>query len=295
MYIACNTSFKQWNPDVRRTLEQIDVTKRMIRQYPDDFELALTAQDIRDAFARGRIGSLMGIEGGHQIDSSLATIRMMHDLGVRYMTLTHNCHTPWADTHAQPPLYNGLTDFGKDLVLEMNRVGMFVDLSHVSYDVMRDVFSIVKAPAIYSHSSAHAVCNSTRNVPDEILQLTVQNGGVVMVNFLSGFVCCSSSVPCPLETLADHIEYIARRFSVDIIGIGADYDGGSPFPNNLGDVSGYPYLFAELVTRGFTEQEIAKILGGNLLRAMDRMEAVARELQNEDADDSYIEFDRTCP
>ena len=292
VYIPCKSTFTQWSDDVKRTLEQIDVTKRMVKQYSQDFELALTAQDIRGAFARGRVASLMGIEGGHQIDNSLATIRLMHELGVRYMTLTHNCHTPWADTHAAAPIHNGLTSFGKELVLEMNRVGMFIDLSHVSVAVMRDVLTTSKAPIIFSHSSVHSICNTTRNVPDEILELTARNGGVVMINFLSDFICCSNV--CPLSDVADHIEYIAHNYGVDYIGVGADYDGGSNLPTGLEDVSKYPHLFAELVARNFSESDVAKILGGNLLRAMEAMEAVALQLQTGNPEESFIIPERTC-
>lgn len=295
VYIGCTVDYTQWTNDVMRTLEQIDVTRRMIQMYPNDFQLALTAADIRAAFNQGKVASLMGIEGGHQVDSSLATIRMMHQLGVRYMTLTHNCHTPWADTHAQPAVHNGLTAFGKDLVLEMNRAGIFVDISHVSEKTMRDVLAISKAPIIFSHSSVYSLCNSTRNVPDEVLALTKANGGVVMINYLTGFICCNTPGPCTISHVADHIEYIATRYGVDYIGLGADYDGGSSYPEGLDDVSTYPYLIAELVARGFTETDVSKIIGGNLLRAMEQMEAVARSLQQEELEDeSFIVTPKTC-
>jgi len=293
VYVSCDKDFTVWSDDVRRTLEQIDVTKRMVEWYPETFELALTAQDIKDIFARGKIASLIGMEGGHSIDSSLAALRMMYDTGARYMTLTHSCHTPWADTCSDPPLHNGLTDFGIDVIREMNRIGMFIDISHVSATVMHEVLSISRAPVIFSHSSSYALCNNSRNVPDDVLRLTAANGGVVMVNFFSSFVCCGRA--CALADVADHIEHMANVGGVDIVGIGGDYDGVSSLPVGLEDVSKYPELFAELIRRGFSDADIIKILGGNLLRAMEQMEQTARDLQEEtNPGETFIRPGKTC-
>jgi len=181
VYVTCDVNYLNWNPSVRETLEQIDVTQRMIEHYSDDLQLALTAADIRSALASGKIASLMGMEGGNSIDSSLGTLRTMYHLGARYMTLTHNCHTPWADTCREAPVNNGLTDFGVAVVAEMNRLGMLVDISHVSFDTMHDVLAVTKAPVIFSHSASYTLCNHSRNVPDDVLVKTGDNGGVVMV------------------------------------------------------------------------------------------------------------------
>ena len=267
----------------------------MIELYPSHFELALTAADIRRIFASGRIGSLMGMEGGHSIDASLGTLRMMYGLGVRYMTLTHSCHTSWADSCTPTPLHGGLTDFGRKVIAEMNRLGMLVDISHVSPDTMRDVLSVTKAPVIFSHSSALALCSNVRNVPDDVLASTAANGGVVMVNFYSGFVCCQAL--CNLTDVADHIEYMASVAGYDHVGIGADYDGVSGLPVGLQDVSTYPALFAELLRRGVSEEDLIKVAGGNLLRVLEATEIVARELQAETLSDEAreVDFARTCP
>jgi len=294
VYVGCNSNVYAWTDSVRATIDQIDVTRRMIDAYPDTFELALTSQDIKDIFARGKIASLMGMEGGHSIDSSLGTLRMMYDLGSRYMTLTHNCHTPWADSTSLNPIHNGLTDFGVDIIREMNRLGMFIDLSHVSHDVMRQVLGITRAPVIFSHSSAYSLCNNTRNVPDDVLSMMKANGGVVMVNFYSNFVCCQAS--CQLSDVADHIEHLVNVGGVEIVGIGGDYDGVPSLPVGLEDVSTYPELFAELLRRGFSDQDIIQILGGNLLRAMEQMEIVAQAMQAEGPPgETFIKFSRTCP
>ena len=295
VYVGCRSPYTDWADDVRTTLDQVDVTRRLIDLYPEDFELALTAADIRRIFASGRIASLMGVEGGHSIDASLATLRMLYQLGARYMTLTHSCHTSWADSCSPAPLHGGLTAFGQQVVLEMNRLGMLVDISHVSPDTMRDVLAVTRAPVIFSHSSALALCSNVRNVPDDVLRATVTNGGVVMVNFYSGFVCCQAI--CNLTDVADHIEYIASVTGYDHVGIGADYDGVTGLPNGLEDVSTYPYLFAELLRRGVEEADLIKLAGGNLLRVLEATEEVARQLQAAGRPSEVLEtpFARTCP
>lgn len=289
---------------VKQTLNQIELVHRMIETYPDVFEVALTADDIERAFKNGKVASLFGMEGGHSIDNSLDTLRAMYRAGARYMTLTHNRNTPWADSCTDTPLNNGLSAFGEQVVLEMNRLGMLVDLSHVSPDTMRDALRVSRAPVIYSHSGAGGVCNHPRNVPDDVLPLVKQNGGVIMVVVLASFTSqqvydhqrgrqaaqerfrqqfgnedarvqaamrdWDAQNPEPEATLsqvADHIDHIRRRIGIDYIGIGADFDGGGGV-KGLEDVSKYPYLTAELLRRGYTEQDIAKILGLNLLRAM---------------------------
>lgn len=277
VYVGCNSDYLAWNPSVRETLEQVDVARRMIQLYPQDFELALTADDIRRSIANGKIASLMGMEGGHSIDSSLAALRMFYDLGVRYMTLTHSCHVPWADSCTPAPVYGGLTDFGNQVVLEMNRLGMLVDISHVSADTMRDVLAVTQSPVIFSHSVALSLCNNTRNVPDDVLLKLKSNNGIIMINFVPSFVCCSNS--CTMENVADHIMYIASLIGWDNIGIGADYDGAD-IVSGLDDVSTYPYLFAELLHRGVSESDLAKVSSGNLIRVLSQVEVIAKSLQS---------------
>ena len=300
----------------RTQLEQIDLARRMIARYPDAFELARTAAEVRAAKRRGRIASLLGIEGGHAIENSLGALRAYYDLGVRYMTLTHNVHTAWADAAAQlPAAHGGLTPFGEAVVLEMNRLGMLVDLSHTSVATMDDALRVSRAPVIFSHSNAKAVCDVPRNVPDEILRRLAANGGVVMVSFVPGFADPAVArvmqpaideynrrvkqartdaertaieqdifgnlklPPSGVAQIADHIEHIRDVAGVAHIGIGADFDGNSLWPEGLSDVSMYPNLFAELVRRGWSDADLVLVAGGNLLRALERAEQVAAQLQ----------------
>ena len=294
---------------VKQTLNQIELVHRMIETYPDVFEAAYTADDIERAFKRGKVASLFGMEGGHSIDNSLETLRAMYRAGARYMTLTHNKNTPWADSCTDTPEHGGLSEFGEQVVLEMNRLGMLVDLSHVSPDTMRDALRVSRAPVIYSHSGAGGVCNHVRNVPDDVLPLVKQNGGVIMVVVLASFTSqqvydhersrqgaqlrfgadtqqlrdWEAANPAPKATLAqvaDHIDHIRSKIGVDHIGIGADFDGGGGVVG-LEDVSKYPMLTAELLRRGYTESDMAKILGLNVLRAMRGAEHTAWVMRRE--------------
>jgi membrane dipeptidase len=301
----------------RTQLEQIDIARRLIERYPDTFTLASTAADIRAAKAAGRIGGMLGAEGGHAIEDSLALLRMYYDLGVRYMTLTHNNHTSWADSAmAAAKGHGGLTGFGEQVVAEMNRLGMLVDLSHTHPDTMRDAIRVSKAPVIFSHSNARALTEIPRNVPDDVIKTLPANGGVLMVSFVSPFTSqAAADVAFPamqeylvraqgkteeerkaiyaeiraemaakmpkvtVAAVADHIEYIRKLAGVDYIGIGSDYDGNDNWPTGLEDVSMFPNLFAELVRRGWSDEDLGKLAGGNVLRALERAEAVAREMQ----------------
>lgn len=300
------------------TLEQIDIVHRMVKRWPETFELALTADDVERAFKRGRIASMIGIEGGHQIDSSLATLRMMYDLGARYMTLTHNNNPPWADAAADQAAHGGLTTFGEEVVREMNWLGMLVDLSHVSPDTMEDALRVAAAPVIFSHSSARAIADVPRNVPDAILRQMPKNGGVVMVSFVPGFTSTEVATydrrasaqltlfrtqnprdeaavnkamdewrkanPGPRATVAqvaDHIDHIRKVAGVDHIGLGGDFDGITEVVQGLEDVSKYPALTAELLKRGYSDDDVKKVLGLNVLRAWKQAERVAADLRKQ--------------
>ncbi len=279
---------------VRATLEQIDIVHRMTRRWPETFELATTAGGVERAFKAGRIGSLIGMEGGHSIDNSLATLRMMFALGARYMTLTHSANLAWADASTDKPVLGGLSKFGEEVVREMNRLGMVVDLSHVSADTMEDALRVTEAPVMFSHSSARAICNVPRNVPDNVLQMVAKNGGVVMVTFVPGFISQAvadfdarpaaerggqTPPPATLSQVADHIDHIRKVAGIDHIGLGGDFDGITQVVVGLEDVSKYPDLTAELLTRGYQDDDIRKILGLNILRVMRQVETVAAGLQ----------------
>jgi membrane dipeptidase len=301
----------------RVQLEQIAIARQVIAKYPDRLALALSAADIRRDFKQGRIGSLLGLEGGHAIENSLGALRAYYDLGVRYMTLTHNVTLDWADAANDSAKHNGLTPFGDSVVREMNRLGMLVDLSHASPATMSDALNVTQAPAIFSHSSARGLVDVPRNVPDSILRRLSANGGVVMVTFVPGFVSpavllydqnttrpamnelrqrfgddtaaitratkeWSSTHPAPRATLsqvADHIDYVRKVAGVDHVGIGGDFDGISEVPQGLEDVSTYPALFAELARRGWSDNDLRKLAGENLLRVFAQAEAVARRLR----------------
>jgi len=305
---------------IRETLEQIDIVKRLVKAYPADLELARTADDVVRIHRSGRIASLIGVEGGHQIGGNLAALRQYYDLGARYMTLSHFKNNEFADSATDDPKYHGLNDFGRAVVQEMNRLGMLVDLAHVSEETMRDSIEVSKAPVIFSHSGARAIDDHPRNVPDGVLQLLPKNGGVVMVNFYSGYVSddvrkwnaeqaaeearlkslyvgqpekaeaamkeWTAAHPVPqvsVAQIADHVEHIAKVAGYDHVGIGGDLDG-IPYTDaapGMNSVSGYPLLFAELIRRGWSDENLAKLAGGNVLRVMRQAEAVAASLKNE--------------
>jgi len=282
-YVPCG-----FNDSVRMGLEQVDVIKRMVINYPDTFMFAKTVADIEESFRQGKIASLIGMEGGHMIDSSMGALRMFYELGVRYMTLTHSCDTPWADGWNGGFYHEGLTDFGKKIIGEMNRLGMLIDLAHVSDATMRDAITTSSAPIIFSHSSAYGVCDSKRNVPDDVLQMTKENNGIVMVNFYNYYITCDKVANT--SDVADHYDYIKSKIGVDNIGIGADYNGVGYTPEGLEDVSKYPNLIQELQSRGWSSEELMKITSGNILRVLGDVERVAHDLQRTDpsGDESWI-------
>ena len=300
----------------RVQLEQIDIARRVIERYPDRLALALTSADIPRDFKRGRIASLLGLEGGHAIENSLGALRTYYDLGVRYMTLTHNVTLDWADAALDSAKHNGLTPFGESVVREMNRLGMLVDLSHVSPATMSDALNVTQAPVIFSHSGARALVDVPRNVPDSILRRVTTNGGIVMVPFVTGFVSPAVQLyeqstrptidqlrkqygsdtaaitravndwrkthPPPRATLAqvaDQIDYVRKIAGVDHVGIGGDFDGITEVVQGLEDVSTYPALFAELARRGWSDGDLRKLAGENLLRVFSQAEAVSRRLR----------------
>jgi membrane dipeptidase len=270
---------------VTAVLEQVDLVHRMVAAHPSHLGLALTAAQARRQFRAGRIASLLGAEGGHCIDSSLPVLRMLHRLGVRYLTLTHNDNVPWADSATDAPRLHGLSDLGRQVVREMNRIGMLVDLSHVSADTMRDALDTAVAPVVFSHSSCRALVDHPRNVPDDVLQRLAGNGGVCMVTFVPDFVSqeCRDWARSPegtpptatLQQVADHVEHAREVAGVDHIGIGGDYDGCGVLPQGLSDVTCYPALLAELLDRGWSEQDLRKLMGENALRALADSEDLA--------------------
>ena len=306
---------------VEVTLEQIDLVKRMATAYPNDFQMAYTAEDVWRAHRAGKIACMIGIEGGHQIDASLPVLRQMYALGVRYMTLTHSKDTPWADSATDNPEHHGLTPFGRAVVGEMNRLGMLVDLSHVSPDTMRAALAVSRAPVIFSHSGARALVDHPRDVPDDVLALVAKNGGVVMVNFYPGYVSQARAIwdadeageearlnappfgglyigqperakaalaawkaahPAPVVTVsqvADHIEHIRQVAGVDHVGLGSDFDGVPDTPQGLDGVDKFPAVLVELARRGWSDQDLAKVAGANVLRVMAEAQAVAQRLQ----------------
>lgn len=300
----------------RVQLEQIELARRIVARYPDTFALALTAEDAERAFREKKIASFIGMEGGHVIENSLGALRAYYALGARYMTLTHNTSLAWADSATDPPArHGGLTKFGEEVVREMNRLGMLVDLSHVAPETMHAALRVSEAPVIFSHSSARAICDVPRNVPDDVLQLLPKNGGVVMIAFVTGFVSPESAkvlmpafqefnaraktlasekergalwkeIFAPLKVpkatvgqVADHVEHVRRVAGADHVGLGADYDGNDSWPTGLEDVSMYPNLFAELIRRGWSDADLVKLAGGNVLRVLRQAEAAAKRLQ----------------
>ena len=305
---------------VQMTLEQIDIVRTMVAKYPKDFEMAYTADDIEHIEKSGRIASLIGVEGGHQVNNSLPVLREYYALGARYMTLTHFKNTDWADSATDEPAHHGLTAFGRAVVHEMNRLGMLVDLSHVSPDTMKAALETTRAPVIFSHSSARALVDHPRDVPDDVLRMVKQNHGIVMANFYPTFVSegvarwhadragasakfdalyvgqpdrikaamdkWEHAHPLPNATIAqvaDHIDHIRKVAGVESVGIGSDFDGIEATPVGLDGVDKYPALFEELARRGWTDDELADLAGRNLLRVMREAEAVAKRLQAQEA------------
>jgi membrane dipeptidase len=305
---------------IRETLEQIDIVERLVKAYPDDLALARTADEIVRIHKSGKVASLIGVEGGHQIGGSMAALRQYYDLGARYMTLTHFKDNEFADSATDDPKYGGLNDFGRAVVHEMNRLGMLVDLSHVSPDTMRDALEVTKAPVIFSHSDARALSDHPRNVPDDVLAMLPANGGVVMVNFYTGHLSepyrlwsaehsaeqarldslyvgqpdireakmkeWEDAHPAPkaeIGLIADHIEHIVKVAGHDHVGLGGDLDGigYDEAPPGMNSVSGYPLLFAELIRRGWSDKDLGKLAGGNLLRVLRKAEAVAASMKDE--------------
>lgn len=260
-------------------LEQIDIALEIIRRYPEAFGQAFDASDVQRIFAEGRIASMLGMEGGHAIENSLGALRAFYAMGVRYMTLTHNGTLDWADAANDEHRHGGLTPFGKEVVREMNRLGMLVDLSHTSPETMNDALDVAEAPVIWSHAAARGMRDHPRNVPDQVLRRLPDNGGVVMVTFVPSFLSDRGSAT--IADAADHIEHVATLAGMDHVGIGSDFDGISSTPVGLEDVSTYPALFAELSRRGWTEQELAQLAGENVLRVMRQAEDAARRLQRE--------------
>ncbi|XP_024944676.1 dipeptidase 1 isoform X2 [Cephus cinctus] len=304
-YVPCSS---QHLDSVQLALEQIDLIRRLVNKHPQSMVLVSSADGIERAHKDGRLASLIGVEGGHAVGASLAVLRMLYELGARYLTLTHTCNTPWADCSTadepgQVPHIGGLSNFGKNIVLEMNRLGMMVDLSHVSVPTMLDAMEASRAPVIFSHSSAHALCNSSRNVPDHALRLLAQTGGIVMVSFYPHFISCGEK--STLQDVAAHINHIRKIAGVDHVGIGAGYDGinlerlpvklkesfnNCPTscqlptvrtPAGLEDVSKYPELFAELLARGWSEKDIRKLAGLNLIRVFKAVEEVRDRMTEE--------------
>jgi len=265
------------------TLQQIELVHAMIKHYPDTFELAANADDVERIVKAGRIASMMGIEGGYSIESSIDNVQRLYDLGCRYMTLTHSKSLDWADSATDDPKCGGLSDFGREVIREMNRVGMLVDLSHVSIECMQKAIQTTKAPVMFSHSSARALTDHARNVPDEVLRLMPENGGIVMVNFYSKFVAPSAvltkdeTAAGSIHDVVDHIEHIIKVAGIDHVGIGSDFDGVPRLPDQLEDVSTYPRITQELLNRGYSEADIHKLLGTNMLRVLRKAEQVAEK------------------
>ncbi|MEU4621350.1 dipeptidase [Actinoplanes sp. NPDC023801] len=268
---------------VVRTLQQIDLVYALHRRFPGRLELVSTADGVESAFRAGRIAGLLGAEGGHSICDSLAVLRMLRELGVRYLTLTHNQNVAWADSATDTPRLGGLNDFGREVVAEMNRIGMLVDLSHAADTTMRDALAVTTAPVIFSHSSARALCSHPRNVPDDVLTALPGNGGVCMVTFVPDFLSDDRWAwsrepegpppPVTVEQVADHVEHVREVAGVQHVGLGGDFDGCADTPAGLDDVSRYPRLFGELAARRWSDPELAALAGGNMLRVMRSAEA----------------------
>jgi len=264
-------------------LEQLDIARRILEAYPDAFGFAGSASDVERVFGSGRIASLFGIEGGHVIENSLGALRAFYDAGVRYMGLTHFANTDWADSATDSAVVGGLSPFGEEVVREMNRMGMLVDLSHVSPATMSDALDVAEAPVIFSHAGAKALADHPRNVPDSILVRLRDNGGVLMQLFYPPYLTVEEGATTTVATVADHIEHVRNVAGIDHVGIGSDFDGIPEYVPGLEDVSTYPALFVELVERGWSDDDLRKLAGGNVLRVMREAEGVSRRLRRERA------------
>ena len=281
--VSGNYTSDVYLPIVKETLEQIDLVYRLIAKFPDRLQLALTSKDVWHQFRHTKkpiISSLLGAEGLHQIANSPSILRQYYSLGVRYITLTHACNNIYADSCSEEPIHGGLSKAGEAMIQEMNRIGMMVDLSHVSHDTMRDVLKVTKAPVFFSHSSAFALCDIPRNVPDDVLQSVKQNKGVVQVNFYPRFIKCKDAVNATIEDVADHVEYIGKLIGYEHVGFGADFDGIEIVPKGMEDVSKYPDLIRILLKRGVSVRDLKGVVGGNLLRVMKEAERVSRKMVN---------------
>lgn len=281
-FIICQARAKD---AVRQGFDQVDVIHKFTEKYPETFSLALSADDIEATFASGKIASLIGLEGGHMIANTLGVLRMFYQTGVRYMTLTHSCDVDWADNYKADEnggVSTGLTDFGKIVVKEMNRLGMMIDVSHVSHQTMLDAMDVSGAPVIFSHSSVFSLCNHYRNVQDDALMKLRENGGVIMINFFTAYINCAADHrnTTTVYQVADHIDYVRNKIGADYVGMGADYDGVATMPIELQDVSTFPVLFAELMKRGWADEDLAKLAGGNLLRVFRAVERVRDEMSS---------------
>ena len=315
VYVPASTRLR--GESLQTTLEQIEFVHEMVKHYPDEFALCLTADDIDKTIKEGKIASLIGMEGGHSIENSIGVLRRLYSMGARYMTLTHSATLDWADSCTDEAKHGGLSAFGEEVVREMNRLGMLVDLSHVSDDTMRDAMRVSKAPVIYSHSSSRALANHPRNVPDDVLPLIRKNGGVIMVNFYSGFIAPKAELrwaardakkaeleaanldeqeyeealakwdienPLPrgsIHDVVDHIDHLVKHCGIDHVGIGSDYDGVDALPTQLEDVSTYPLITQEMLNRGYSAEDIHKVMGQNVMRVFRGAERVARELKQD--------------
>ncbi|XP_033207980.1 dipeptidase 1-like isoform X2 [Belonocnema kinseyi] len=292
-YVPCEAQFLD---AVQLTLEQIDVVRRLTSKYPRRMRMVTSSEELKRAHKDGVVASLVGIEGGHSIGSSMAVLRSFHLLGARYMTLTHKCNTPWADSSSvedpneDAPMdfhSDGLSGFGKAVVKELNRLGMLIDLSHVSIRTMKNALAITKAPVIFSHSAARTLCNSSSNVPDDVLRNLSLNGGLVMVSFDSAHLSCGDTAS--LFDVIAHINHIRNTAGVNHVGLGAGYDGILSPPTELPDVSGYPLLLAELTRdRRWSASDIKKLVGGNLLRVLSEVESHASALSNQSPAEEWI-------
>ncbi|XP_037782456.1 dipeptidase 1-like [Penaeus monodon] len=288
VYVPCEA---QYMNTVQLLLEQIDVIKRIIAASPRETKLVTSSGEILEEFGCGRVASLLGVEGGHGLGSSMGVLRALYDLGVRYLTLTHKCHTPWAEcsetiNHVAPNA-PGLTQYGKEMILEMNRLGMMIDLSHSSSQTARDVLATTRAPVIFSHSAAHALCDAPMNVPDDVISALVENDGVIMVSFYNDFLTCGK--PSNIASVIEHINHVRTMAGVDHVGVGAGYDGINRTPEGLEDVSKYPELFAELLQDpSWSLQDLKKLAGLNFLRVFGKVEEVSQHLSEEKPSEEII-------